>query len=88
MIRKFTSLIEKDNSGHLKTVYAVVGVKNREAAFAEVARHKKQSLINIKLTHSASLGIIYEDNLYGVNHADQEVLNNGTKCWAVRIKNG
>ena len=87
MIRTFESLVEKDRNGHPKTVYAVLETRNRNTAFEEVAKHKKQKLSNIKLTHSASVGVIYDNQLYWANHADREVLDKGIKCWAVKMKN-
>ena len=87
MVQTFLSLHEKDSSGHKKTIYAVTGAKTRDAALTEVAKHKKQNINMIKLTHSASVGVIYDDNLYWANSADRTILDNGTKCWAVRLKN-
>lgn len=87
MITVFNCTEEKDRSGHPKKIYGVTGVKTRDAALAEVAKYKKKSLSSIKLTHSASIGVIHEGNLWWANSADREVLDNGTKCWAIRMRN-
>ena len=87
MITVFNCTEEKDRSGHPKKIYGVTEVKTRDAALAEVAKYKKKSLTSIKLTHSASIGVIYDGGLYWANSVDREILNNGTKCWAVRMRN-
>jgi len=81
MITVFKSNNEKDRSGHPKTIYAVTGAKTRNAALDEVAKYKKKSSTNIRLTHSARVATICDDGLYWDN------LGHGEKCWAVRIKN-
>ena len=87
MVRVFECTEEKDCQGRPKKIYAVIGAKTRDAALGEVAKHKKQSMVNIKLTHSASIGVIHNDALWWANSADREILDAGTKCWAIRKKN-
>ena len=87
MIKIFECTEEKDRGGHPKKIYAVIDVKSRDAALNEVAKYKKKSLTNIKLTHSARLAVIHNNELWWDNKLDPEISTKGIRCWAVRIKN-
>ena len=87
MIKVFECTEEKDRKGHPKKIYAVTGVKTRDAALNEVAKYKKKSLVNIKLTHSARVAMMNDNALWWDKDIAPENKDEYERCWAVRIKN-